>query len=58
MPPQAHGFAIGSPNLDLVDRGTEFGLQVGGGKTEVHVFQGKVELYEPGATRRALPARQ
>jgi len=54
VPPQAQGFAIGSPQLDLVDRGTDFGLQVGtGDKTEVHVFQGKVELYETGSSREA-----
>jgi hypothetical protein len=47
VPAQAQGFTIGSPKLNVVDRGTEFGLQVGaGGKTEVHVFQGKVELHE------------
>jgi hypothetical protein len=51
VPPQAHGFTIGSPSLDLVDRGTEFGLSVGE-RTEVHVFEGKVELYGPGAAGR------
>ncbi len=50
VPPQAVGFRIGSPKLDLVDRGTEFGLQVGAeDKTEVHVFKGKVELHDPGS---------
>ena len=48
VPPQAQGFAIGSPALDLIDRGTEFGLDVGDGKTEVHVFQGQVDVYDPG----------
>jgi hypothetical protein len=58
VPPQAQGFTVGSPKLDLVDRGTEFGLAVGaGGKTEVHVIRGEVELYDAGA-RRAPPARQ
>jgi len=52
VPPQAQGFTIGTPKLELVDVGTEFGLQVGeGDKTEVHVFRGKVELYESGAAR-------
>jgi hypothetical protein len=56
VPPQAHGFTIGSPAVDLVDRGTEFGLNVGAGrKTEVHVFEGKVELFDPGADREAAP---
>jgi hypothetical protein len=50
VPPHAQGFKIGAPSLDLIDRGTEFGLDVGGAnRTEVHVFQGKVELYDPAA---------
>jgi hypothetical protein len=49
VPAQAQGFTIGSPRLDVVDRGTEFGLDVEDGeRTEVHVFQGKVELYGAG----------
>jgi ferric-dicitrate binding protein FerR (iron transport regulator) len=56
VPPQAHGFTVGSPTLDLVDRGTEFGFEVGAGRrAEVHVFRGKVELYDPGADREAAP---
>jgi hypothetical protein len=56
VPPQAVGFRIGSPKLDLVDRGTEFGLQVDeGDKTEVHVFKGKVELHDPGSAPKAAP---
>lgn len=52
VPPQAVGFRINSPKMDLVDRGTEFGLQVDqGDQTEVHVFKGKVELHVPGAAR-------
>ena len=51
VPPQAHGFAIGSPSLNLIDRGTEFGLEVGGGKSAVHVFQGQVDVYEPGGVK-------
>ena len=38
-----------------MDRGTEFGLQVeDGDQTEMHVFQGKVELYDPAAGGKAL----
>ena len=29
VPPAAQGFVIGAPHVDLVDRGTEFGLTVG-----------------------------
>jgi hypothetical protein len=59
VPPQAVGFTIGSPKLDVVDRGTEFGLEVGAeGKTEVHVFQGRVELHDPGSDHRALAPKE
>jgi hypothetical protein len=48
VPPQASGFVIGTPKLNLVDRGTEFGLRVGDDvPTEVHVFQGQVDVYDP-----------
>src|SRR5262249_23648103 len=55
VPPQAQGFTIRSPQFDVVDRGTEFGLQVGE-RTEVHVFQGKVELHDPRG--KAAPHRE
>jgi hypothetical protein len=58
VPPQAQGFTIGSPRLDLVDRGTEFGMQVNGKQTaEFQVFRGKVELY-PAGSPRAPASRQ
>ncbi len=55
VPPQAHGFRIGSPALNLVDRGTEFGLNVEGAKTAVHVFKGEVHLYDPKAAPDEAP---
>lgn len=56
VPPTAHGFTIGSPKLHLVDRGTEFGLAVGtDGQTEVHVFQGQVDLHDPNDGTQAPP---
>jgi hypothetical protein len=58
VPLQAQGFRIGSPRRDLIDRGTEFGLQVDGDdRAEVHVFQGKVDLYDPGADPAAAPGQ-
>ncbi len=45
VPPQASGFTIDTPRFQLVDRGTEFGLQVGTTEpAEVHVFKGRVDL--------------
>ena len=59
VPAQAHGFTIGSPALDLVDLGTEFGMQVDvGDKTEVHVFEGKVEMHNAGPGRKALVPKE
>jgi len=43
VPPQAHGFQVGTPQLTVVDLGTAFGLDVNSTRAEVHVFQGKVE---------------
>jgi hypothetical protein len=57
VPAQAQGFRILTPQLEIVDQGTEFGLQVGAGnRTEVHVFQGKVDVYETG--QKAPPAHR
>src|SRR5262249_55174438 len=58
VPPHAQGFTIGSPTMDLVDRGTEFGLDVGGEKTDLHVFQGKVDVYGPGAAAKSPPRQE
>jgi hypothetical protein len=56
VPPEAHGFEIRSSATDVVDLGTEFGMQVGEGRrAEVHVFDGKVELHDPGAAATAPP---
>lgn len=52
VPPQAKGFTIRTESMTLVDRGTEFGLRVDrGGGSEVHVFQGRVEIQAAGASR-------
>lgn len=42
---RARGFRVDSPRIDLVDRGTDFGMNVGDdGATELHVFDGQVEI--------------
>lgn len=49
VPRPAQGFTVLSPEIKLVDRGTEFGMDVrAASETEVHVFEGKVELFPPG----------
>ena len=47
VPPSGQGFTVVTPEVDVVDQGTEFGLEVGaGGKTEVHVFDGWVDVVD------------
>lgn len=52
VPPQARGFSVTSPQFELVDLGTEFGMEVGiNGGSRVQVFDGEVELYPQGGGR-------
>jgi len=53
-PPSAHGFCIRTPQMNLVDLGTAFGLAVSGNGTEVHVFKGEVELQEKSTAKQSL----
>ena len=49
VPPAARGFAVKTPELTAVDLGTEFGVMAeDGGRNEVHVFSGKVEVAAVG----------
>jgi hypothetical protein len=55
VPPQARGFRIGTPQVDVVDLGTVFGLNVRDRRTELHVFKGSVELQPTaGAPKQTL----
>ncbi len=48
VPRRAFSFAILSPQVDMVDLGTSFGVEVGAnGRTELHVFEGEVLCSEP-----------
>ncbi len=55
---EGRGFTVRTPNTEVIDHGTEFGVSVGGeGTSEVHVFQGEVEVRpfsEPDASLRLL----
>jgi len=58
VPPESRGFTILSPQATIVDRGTEFGIIAApDGETQIHVFQGQVDLYpDPdGAAPSPLP---
>lgn len=54
VPPPAIGFTIETPQLTIVDLGTEFGiLAPAAGQHEVHVITGKVEISTPGRQAKA-----
>jgi hypothetical protein len=55
IPPQARGFRIRTPQMNVTDLGTAFGLDVRGRRTELHVFKGNVD-FEPagGAAKQNL----
>ncbi len=48
VPPQARGFRIVTPQMNVTDLGTVFGLEVKDRQTELHVFKGSVE-FQPAA---------
>jgi hypothetical protein len=54
VPPPARGFRIGTPKGDVVDLGTDFGLDLSGGSPELHVFKGEVELHQPKMKMRKV----
>ena len=53
VPPNATGFSVLTPKFELVDLGTEFAVDVArDGRSDVHVFDGEVELYLPDGKRK------
>ena len=55
VPPQAKGFRIRTPLMNVTDLGTVFGVEVKQRQTELHVFKGSVEFQSsPGATKQSL----
>ena len=59
VPPPARGFSVLAPTVELVDLGTEFGIHVeANGVTEIHVFDGTVELYDAKSNRNVTTRRE
>ncbi|MBA2115215.1 LamG-like jellyroll fold domain-containing protein [Bremerella alba] len=59
IPQPAQGFTILAKTLELVDLGTEFGMEVSSdGSVDVQVYEGKVELYEPNSNRNKTTRRE
>jgi hypothetical protein len=53
VPPQARGFRVRTPQMNVTDLGTAFGLDVRARRTELHVFKGSVDFEATGG-----PAKQ
>jgi ferric-dicitrate binding protein FerR (iron transport regulator) len=54
VPQPARGFRLGTPKGDIVDLGTDFGLDLNAASPELHVFKGEVELHQPQTQTRKL----
>lgn len=55
VPEPAHGFTIDTQDMKVKDLGTRFGLTAGSvGNSQVHVFEGEVEIGLPGAQPKRL----
>ena len=55
VPPQARGFRIATPQMNVTDLGTVLGLDVRKGATELHVFKGSVEFLPAiGSVKQSL----
>ena len=55
VPEEAQGFTIQTPSFELVDLGTEFGMDVASsGKSSVRVFDGEVELNSARQKKRSV----
>lgn len=56
VPPEGIGFTVETPEAEVVDFGTEFSVDVEGGASEVHVFDGLVRVH-PGASNQRDTSR-
>jgi len=50
IPPQARGFRIRTPEMNVTDVGTVFGLGIRAHRTELHLFKGNAGFELPGDT--------
>ncbi|WP_145167946.1 FecR domain-containing protein [Rubripirellula lacrimiformis] len=54
MPPPAIGSRLMLPGMKVVDLGTEFGVEVDGADSSLHVFDGEVEAHVPGSPMQII----
>ncbi len=59
VPPQACGFSVSTPQIEVIDLGTEFGMNIeeDGHLTEVHCFSGLVDIYEDAMSQNPKALR-
>ena len=58
VPPHARGFRLNTPKGDLIDLGTEFGLDLNSSAPALHVFKGEVELHQASTATRLFTTGQ
>jgi hypothetical protein len=58
VPQPARGFRLKTDQLNVMDLGTAFGVEATNGRTEVHVFKGKVEVLSGITAKQALSEGQ
>jgi ferric-dicitrate binding protein FerR (iron transport regulator) len=46
VPPAARGFILRTPKGDIVDLGTEFAVDISATQSQVHVFEGEIEVHQ------------
>ena len=56
VPPAAQGFTIKVDETDVVDLGTEFAIDVSGGKKSIQVFDGEVQLNSDKLDKHSITA--
>ncbi len=54
VPQPARGFHVKTAQINVVDRGTAFGIDATRGQTEVHVFKGAVEFFTGTLAKQSL----
>ncbi len=54
VPAQAKGFRILTSEREIIDHGTEFGVQVDETSSQVKVFEGEIELVDPDQPSRRM----
>lgn len=54
VPPAARGFKLHAPSTEIIDLGTEFGLEVTDGEAHVEVFDGEIEFKHRDGEKRLV----